>query len=77
MIFFVTAGILAPPYKLTLDGLESQFQINYFSHFLLTVLLTPALVRGGHQGDGLSRIVNISSIMSEIGDVNFEDLLMR
>lgn len=44
-----------PGLKLTADGFETIFQTNHLGHFLLTVLLLPALAsRGG-------RIVNVSS----------------
>ena len=44
-------------YRLTVDGYESVFQVNYISHFLLTLLLMEKLKKSAP-----SRIVNVSSI---------------
>lgn len=65
------AGIMWPPYSLTVDGFESQMATNYFGHFLLTALLldlmpdTPA-----------SRVVSLSSNAHKLGSgkINFDDL---
>ena len=45
------------PYSKTVDGIESQFSIDYVSHFLLTNLLMPSIIAAGPD----SRVVNISS----------------
>ncbi|KAI8608264.1 hypothetical protein BC830DRAFT_1174569 [Chytriomyces sp. MP71] len=50
------AGIMAPPFSLSPDGIEDQFATNHVGHFLLTRELLPALL----QGD-TPRIVNLSS----------------
>jgi len=50
-------GIMATPFKLTEDGLEQQFQVNYLSHYHLTMLLLDKL-----KATGQSRIVNVSSV---------------
>ncbi|KAI1259719.1 hypothetical protein F5Y18DRAFT_433028 [Xylariaceae sp. FL1019] len=51
------AGVMAPPYSKTVDGIESQFAINHVGHFLLTNLLLPkALARNVP-----IRVVNVSS----------------
>jgi len=60
------------PYKVTEDGNESQFQVNYLSHFLLTNLLLPKLIATG-KPDKPTRIVNVSSCALYGGFVNFED----
>ena len=50
------AGILGTAYRVTEDGCESVFQVNYLSHFLLTLLLLEKMKKSAP-----SRIVNVSS----------------
>ncbi|MDZ5619833.1 oxidoreductase [Nocardioides sp. HM23] len=52
------AGVMAPPYSRTDDGLELQMATNHFGPFLFTGLLLPQLVASG---DG--RVVTVSSLM--------------
>ena len=52
------AGVMAPPYRRTVDGLELQMATNHFGPFLLTGLLLPALVSSGS-----ARVVTVSSQM--------------
>ena len=42
-VLMCNAGIMTPPFALTGDGFESQFQINYLSHYYLTMLLVDKL----------------------------------
>ncbi len=57
-VLMCNAGIMTPPFRLTGDGFESQFQVNYLSHYYLTMLLVDKLKAAP---DG-ARVVNVSSI---------------
>lgn len=70
------AGIMYGDYKLTEDGIETQFAVNYLSHFYLTHLLLPALKQGGTIGE-VARVVNVSSCAHFPGDINFNDIMME
>jgi NAD(P)-dependent dehydrogenase (short-subunit alcohol dehydrogenase family) len=52
------AGVMAPPYRRTVDGLEMQMATNHFGPFLLTGLLLPELV-----ASSAGRVVTVSSQM--------------
>lgn len=53
----------------TLDGLEMTFAVNHLSPFLLTNLLLDVL-----NASVPARIINISSNVERIGNINFDDL---
>jgi NAD(P)-dependent dehydrogenase (short-subunit alcohol dehydrogenase family) len=53
------AGIMATPYRRTVDGFESQLATNHFGPFLLTGLLLPQLA-------GDARVVTVSSQMHRV-----------
>ncbi|GAA1126840.1 oxidoreductase [Nocardioides aquiterrae] len=55
------AGVMAPPYQRTGDGLELQMATNHFGPFLLTGLLLPQLV-ASEEG----RVVTVSSQMHRV-----------
>ncbi|KAK1147839.1 hypothetical protein N8T08_000352 [Aspergillus melleus] len=63
------AGLMAPPFRLTEDGLESQFGINHIGHFLFTNLIMSKLVAPGKS----ARVVNVSSDGHRMGPIRFED----
>ncbi|XP_031570430.1 retinol dehydrogenase 12-like [Actinia tenebrosa] len=67
-ILINNAGYLGP-YKKTTDGLESNFQVNYLGHFLLTNLLLDKI-----KASSPSRIINVSSMQHKKGRINFDDL---
>ena len=63
------AGIMIPPYELTLDGFESQFGVNHLGPFALTGLLLPKL-----QATADARVVNTASIAHKQGKIHFDDI---
>lgn len=64
------AGLMIPPYGTTEDGFELQFGINYLGHFLLTGLLLEQLKKSVNS----ARVVSLSSLAHQWGDIYFEDL---
>jgi len=63
------AGVLFGKRTPTPDGLETTFEVNYLSHFLLTNLLLDLLKKSAP-----SRIINVSSDSHFPGKINFDDL---
>src|SRR5262245_52475706 len=64
------AGIMMPPTRATTaDGFELQFGVNHLGHFALTMGLLSLLRRAGP-----ARVVTVSSGMSHVGRINFDDL---
>jgi NAD(P)-dependent dehydrogenase (short-subunit alcohol dehydrogenase family) len=55
-MLILNAGVMAPPFSLSVDGIESQMATNHFGHFLLVKLLTPIIKASK------SKIVHVSSI---------------
>ena len=62
------AGVMACPLMRTAQGFEMQFGTNHLGHFLLTELLSPALINGSP-----SRVINLSSAGHKLGPFNFDD----
>ena len=63
------AGLILGERIQTKDGLETTFEVNYLSHFLLTNLLLGAI-----KASAPSRIINVSSTAHFRGHIDFEDL---
>lgn len=55
------AGVMATPYRRTVDGFELQLGTNHLGHFALTGLLLPALL-----DSGAARVVTVSSQMHRV-----------
>jgi NAD(P)-dependent dehydrogenase (short-subunit alcohol dehydrogenase family) len=62
------AGVMCCPYSQTADGFENQLGTNHLGHFLLSILLAPAL-----GGDRPSRLVELSSGAHGMADVDYDD----
>lgn len=62
------AGIMAVPYKLTEDGVESQFQTNHLSRFLFTNLIMDKILVSK-----APRIIFVSSSLHRIGHIRWSD----
>jgi NAD(P)-dependent dehydrogenase (short-subunit alcohol dehydrogenase family) len=56
--------------RLSADGYELTFAVNYLSHFLLTALLLPLLERSAP-----ARIVNVASIGQQA--IDFDDVMLE
>lgn len=64
------AGVMGyPARRLTVDGFEAQFGINYLGHFALTLRLLPALLQAG-----AARVVSVSSLAHRRALIDFDDL---
>lgn len=63
------AGIMAPPYSETVDGIESQFATNHVGHFLLTNLMLPKILAEKRP----VRVVSVTSGGFRFGPPRFED----
>ena len=63
------AGLILGKRIVTSDGLETTFQVNYLSHFLLTNLLLEVLKKSAP-----SRVVNVTSDAHYGGKMDFDDL---
>jgi retinol dehydrogenase-12 len=70
-ILLNNAGLVLRKRVVTVDGHETQFQVNHLSHFLLTNLLHDALAHGAP-----ARIVNVSSYAHTTArnGLDFDDL---
>lgn len=65
------AGVMGPPYTITANGLELQFDANHIGHFYLTSLLIDKLDQ-----EVETRIINVSSLAGkrEWADIYFDNL---
>ena len=63
------AGVMVPPYSKTADGFELQFGTNHLGHYALTGHLVDVLKKTAG-----SRVVNVSSMAHNRGNLQFDDL---
>jgi len=60
------AGVMATPFKRTVDGFETQFATNYLGHFALINQIEPLIVDNG-------RLVMLSSQAHRVADIDLDD----
>ena len=60
------------PYKETEDDFESHFQVNYLGHLYLTQSLLGMLRASGTE-EFYTRIINVSSIVHNIGSLDLQN----
>ncbi|XP_046909961.2 polyprenol dehydrogenase [Dermatophagoides farinae] len=73
--FIGNAGVMFPPFKLSEDGFESQFSINYLGHVLMSYYLLPYLYRTAKDERDQSRLVLVTSCLHHIPTrIRFNDL---
>ncbi|KAH7134171.1 hypothetical protein EDB81DRAFT_657922 [Dactylonectria macrodidyma] len=79
-ILINNAGVMTVPYKLTADGFETQFQVNYLSPFLMTSILLPLLLSTASQTQSRHRVrvINVASDLAFMGPktIQFDDFNM-
>lgn len=63
------AGVMEDERKVSVDGFEIDFAVNYLAPFLLTNLLLPLM-----KSSAPSRIINVSSSLHRQGEIDFDDL---
>ncbi|KAL8112477.1 short-chain dehydrogenase TIC 32, chloroplastic-like [Apium graveolens] len=61
------AGINAPPFTLSEDGIEQQFAVNHLGPFLLTNLLLDTMKNTANESGIEGRIVNVGSALHAYG----------
>jgi NAD(P)-dependent dehydrogenase (short-subunit alcohol dehydrogenase family) len=62
-----------PPYKLTVDGLESQMATDHVGLFLLTKMLKPKLLAAATGSSYTPHVVSIASVTHMFGPgINFD-----
>jgi NAD(P)-dependent dehydrogenase (short-subunit alcohol dehydrogenase family) len=68
-ILLNNAGMMAIPFRKTMDGFEMQFGIDHLGHFALTGSLMPVLLQTPK-----ARVVTVSSINHNMGWIDFDNL---
>ncbi|XP_050342672.1 retinol dehydrogenase 11-like [Nymphalis io] len=71
-ILMNNAGVGITGDFLTDDGMSFIMQVNYYGHFLLSILLLPLLIKTGKESEN-SRIVNMTSMTRYIGSMDVEN----
>lgn len=70
-ILILNAAVTGLPYSLTIDGLETTFQVNYLSQFYMIRLLENKLI------NSKTRIVFVSSESHRFSTINEDNLFQN
>ncbi|KAH7311432.1 hypothetical protein B0I35DRAFT_438069 [Stachybotrys elegans] len=67
-ILINNAGVMTVPYKLTGDGFETQWQVNYLAPHIFTTSLMPSLLSAASAANDKTRVrvVNLSSDLAVV-----------
>ena len=66
------AGVMNTPYRLTVDGFETQFQVNFLSHFMISHGVIDNL-----QKSETPKLINVCSASAEKGQIDSLEELRR
>jgi NAD(P)-dependent dehydrogenase (short-subunit alcohol dehydrogenase family) len=67
------AGKMAPPYRRTAQGYETQWAVNHLGHFLLAALLTEKLDETAGRTEDGSRLVVLTSQSHQLGKMHWDE----
>ena len=66
------AGVMNTPYRLTMDGFETQFQVNFLSHFMISHGVIDNLQKSENP-----KLINVCSASAEKGQIDSLEELRR
>jgi NAD(P)-dependent dehydrogenase (short-subunit alcohol dehydrogenase family) len=66
------AGVMNAPYRRTVDGFETQFQVNFLSHFMISHGLVDNLQKSENP-----KLINVCSASAEKGQIDSLEELRR
>lgn len=66
------AGVMNTPYRLTVDGFETQFQVNFLSHFMISHGVIDNLQKSENP-----KLINVCSASAEKGQIDSLEELRR
>lgn len=71
-VLICNAGIFESPYKITVDGYESHFQVNHLAHAMLQALLLPKMISNAPDA---ARVVSVTSSLAVKGVISEGDFI--
>lgn len=71
------AGVMGFDSKVTSDDINTQYEINFVSHFLLTIKLLPLLENSSNDDNSSAKIINVSSVASYFSHENIDNVYLK